>query len=139
MNTKIKTDKELEFIQLRAQGLSIRDCQSKLGIGCEVALTWNRDLRLEIDKLKAVENEKLKIEILKLRKEQITKLSEEHLRVFEEIQKRDLKDVSTKDLYKIFEILDKKLQENIPRCEYKKETDFSDPDFLSKPVIICTL
>ena len=87
------------FIELRARGLSFDKISKELRTSKQTLINWGKELQEKIANLKAIELETPQ-EKYCLSKEKRTELFGEKLKVLkEELDKRDLSELSTKELF----------------------------------------
>ncbi len=89
------------FVELRAQGKSLRAAADELAVGLQTAARWERELKEQIENLKTVELDALLERHRLTVHAQIERYGVELTRLNEELQKRDLADVPTHKLYDI--------------------------------------
>jgi transposase len=83
------TDIRGKFIELRAQGLSLRNIAGQLGIDRNTACDWSRKYRTEIQNLRAFELEAIQEQFLPSYAEEMAFLGEELKRINTELRTRD--------------------------------------------------
>src|SRR5665647_220555 len=81
------------FVELRAQGKSLRTVADELTVGLQTAVRWERELKEQIENLKAMELDALLEQHRLTVQAQIERYGLELARVTEELQKRDLASV----------------------------------------------
>lgn len=89
------------FVELRAQGKSLRTVADELAVGLQTVVRWERELKEQIENLKAMELDALMERHQLTVQAQIERFGFELKRVTEELQKRDLAGVLTPKLYDI--------------------------------------
>lgn len=97
----IDTDTKNRFLELRAQGKSLRTIADELSVGRQTLVNWERKHKEQIENLKAIELDALLERHRLTAQAQIESCGIELKRVTEELQKRDLADVPTPKLYDI--------------------------------------
>ena len=97
----IDTDTKNRFLELRAQGKSLRTIADELSVGRQTLVNWERKHKEQIENLKAIELDALLERHRLTAQAQIESCGVELARVTEELQKRDLADVPTPKLYDI--------------------------------------
>ena len=97
----IDTDTKNRFLELRAQGKSLRTIADELSVGRQTLVNWERKHKEQIENLKAIELDALLERHRLTVQAQIERYGVELARVTEELQKRDLADVPTPKLYDI--------------------------------------
>ena len=78
-----------QFIELRAQNLSIRNIADQIGVHRNTLLQWQQKYADEIDNLRAVELEAIQERVLPKYEEQLTELVDDYKRVTEVLRRRD--------------------------------------------------
>ena len=78
-----------QFIELRAQNLSIRNIADQIGVHRNTLLQWQQKYADEIDNLRAVELEAIQERVLPKYEEQLTQLVDDYKRVTEVLRGRD--------------------------------------------------
>jgi len=108
-----------KFVELRARDWSFAKIAEELEVSKPTLIEWARELDQEISNLKAIELETLQ-EKYYLQKAQKIELYGEQLKKIkaaldERIEKRDLKDLKTGELFKLFlEYMDRLEAERVP-------------------------
>jgi transposase len=83
------TDLRGKFIELRAQGFSLRNIAGQLGIDRNTAFDWSRKYKTEIQNLRAFELEAIQEQFLPSYAEEMALLGEELKRINTELRTRD--------------------------------------------------
>ena len=96
-----KTDKQQDFIELRAKGNSFDTIAKQLEVSKGTLINWSRDLEGEIQNYSALELDTLKEKYLISKKHQIQSYGEQLATVREELSNRDLSDVKTEKLIEV--------------------------------------
>lgn len=96
-----KTDKQQDFIELRAKGNSFDAIAKQLEVSKGTLINWSRGLEDEIQNYSALELDTLKEKYLISKKHQIQSYGEQLATVREELSNRDLSDVKTEKLIEI--------------------------------------
>ena len=96
-----KTDKQQDFIELRARGNSFDTIAKQLEVSKGTLINWSRDLEDEIQNYSALELDALKEKYLISKKHQIQSYGEQLATVREELSNRDLSDVKTEKLIEV--------------------------------------
>jgi transposase len=78
-----------QFIELRAQGFSLRKAAEQLGVHRNTALEWDQQYQTEIHNLRSYEMEALQEQFLPACVEEMALLSEELKRINAELSTRD--------------------------------------------------
>lgn len=93
-----KTEKKLKFIELRAKGLSYRQIEKQLKISNSTCCDWNEEMKEEIVKHKSEHLQELYQSYYMLREDRIKKLGGVFNKLDAELSKREISDLSTKEL-----------------------------------------
>lgn len=96
-----KTDKQQDFIELRAKGNSFDTIAKQLEVSKGTLINWSRDLEDEIQNYSALELDTLKEKYLISKKHQIQFYGEQLSTVRKELSNRDLSDVKTEKLIEV--------------------------------------
>lgn len=113
------------LVELRAQGKSLRTAADELGIGQQTAVRWERELKAEIENLKAIEIDALLERHQLTVQAQIERYGFELARVTEELKKRDLSDVQTPKLYAIMGKLHARVEEALPTLTVRNDDEIA--------------
>ncbi len=116
---------KLRVIELRAEGLSYSNIAKEVNIAKQTAVDIVRDNIEEVTTLQAVEMEALIDASRVNQRGRIEQLSELHSRLREEIARRDLSEVPTDKLIKLYlntsETLKQEVKEDIPTAKSVSE------------------
>ena len=98
-------DTKAQFLGLRAKGWSLARIAKRLKVAQRTLVDWNREEQEQIRSLRAIELESLREKILATRKRELTRLKL-HLDSLEsELAERNVKHVSTENLYRLAALL----------------------------------
>ena len=86
------------FVELRGLGKSQRAVADELGIGLQTAVRWERDLKEQIENLRAIELEKLREDYWLTEQDRIKCFGGRLQQIRDQLNKRDLSDVETPKL-----------------------------------------
>jgi transposase len=114
------------FVELRAQGKSLRTAADELGIGLQTAVRWERELKEQIENLKTMELDALLERHRLTLQAQIERYGVELTRVTDELQKRDLAGVSTPKLYDIMIKLHARVNGARPALTLRDDDEIAD-------------
>lgn len=114
-----------QFVELRAQGKSLRTASDELKIGLQTAVRWERELKEQIANLKAIEIDALLERHQLTVQAQIERYGFELARVTEELKKRDLSDVPTPKLYAIMGKLHARIEEALPTLTVRNDDEIA--------------
>jgi len=123
-----------QFIELRAQGKSLRTASDELKIGLQTAVRWERELKEQIANLKAIEIDTLLERHQLTVQAQIERYGFELARVTEELKKRDLSDLQTPKLYDIMVKLHARVEEALPTLTVRDDDEIAELKVLSELV-----
>jgi hypothetical protein len=90
-----------KFIELRAQGWSLRHIATELHVSKRTLVDWNRQCAADIRSLQAVEMELLQEKFLASREEELTRLVRLQKDVDDELANRTLKFVPIDKLFRL--------------------------------------
>lgn len=99
------------FLELRAQGKSLRSIESDTGTNRRTLSKWERESKEELANLKAIELDALREEYWLTRQARIKIYGDQRQRTIEEFKIRDLSEVPTPKLVDIFLKLDAQLRD----------------------------
>ena len=116
-----------KFIELRAQGFSFDRIAKELRVSKQTLIVWSKELELEIANLKAIELEALQEKYYLLKQKRIELFGEKLKALKNELDKRNLEEISTKDLFGLLEKYGKLLKEESIELEFQKR-DFEKLD-----------
>jgi len=125
-----------QFVELRAQGKSLRIASDELKIGLQTAVRWERELKEQIANLKAIEIDALLERHQLTVQAQIERYGFELARVTEELKKRDLSDVQTPKLYDIMVKLHARVEEALPTLTVRDDDEIAELKVLSELVAL---
>jgi len=114
------------FVELRAQGKSLRTVADELTVGLQTAVRWERELKEQIENLKAMELDALLERHRLTVQAQIERYGLELARVTEELQKRDLAGVPTPKLYDIMIKLHARVDGARPALTVRDDDEIAD-------------
>ncbi len=125
------TETRTRFIELRAQGWSIKRIASRLKVAARTLVDWNRQERENIRTLRALELEALQEKILATREHELKCLKGSLDAIEEQLAIRSHQYTSLESLYRMAALV---------RAEIRKvcqTPDFSDPAFTDEPQSAC--
>ena len=100
-----------KFIELRAQGWSLRHLARELYVSQRTLVDWNRECAAEIQAFRAVELEASREKFLPSREEELNRLARLHKDVEDELDNRRLRSVPTDKLFRVAAELRQELQQ----------------------------
>jgi benzoyl-CoA reductase/2-hydroxyglutaryl-CoA dehydratase subunit BcrC/BadD/HgdB len=122
----ISNKEKISFIEMRAQGKSLRSIASDLGIAYNTCLSLSRENVVEVSNQKA-SNIEMMMEAFNLQRvARLKSLAKQIEKVQKELDLRDLSEVSTEKLYTILGKLNSQLEEKLSAINFKQETDIFD-------------
>jgi hypothetical protein len=131
MNNQFKKE---QFVQLRAEGLSFQKISEKLEISKPTLIKWNKELENAIASEQYTRIELLLEDYQLLRSSRIAFYSQILNDLFCELKKRDLTNLSTKDLFSLVLSIEKKLKEEVSPFAFPME-EFK-PDWMTQSLDI---
>jgi transcriptional regulator with XRE-family HTH domain len=103
-----------KFLELRAQGKSLRAIETEIGTSRGTLAKWEQDYREELANLKAVERDAMREKYLLTNQAQLDLLGTQFTRLKEELEKRDLSDVPTPKLFELVLKYSTRLRDDFP-------------------------
>ncbi|KKS52559.1 MAG: hypothetical protein UV19_C0017G0004 [Parcubacteria group bacterium GW2011_GWA2_42_28] len=91
-------DKE-KFIELRAKGMSFARISDAIKISKPTLIKWSQELEIEIQNMRAIEQEALREKYLITKEKRLEMLGVSLDKIKEEIATRDLSEISTEKLF----------------------------------------
>ena len=106
---EIEAKKE-EFLRLRAvEGKSFDSIAKELKVSKQSLINWSKELESEIKNIRLQKYESLMAELKLGRYHKMQFYCEQYIRLREEFSKRDLSDISTKEIFNLITNLDHKI------------------------------
>ncbi len=105
------SDKLERFLELRAQGKSLRTIETETGINRRTLSKWESESKEELDNLKAIELDALREKYWLTRQARIRIYGDQYQRFIDELKKRDLSGVPTPKLVDMALKLDTQLRD----------------------------
>src|SRR5205085_7917702 len=99
-----------QFVELRAQGLSLSRIASQLHVSKPTLVKWNHDFEHRLRSLRAIELEALQEKILAVHEEDLARLASHQKAVERELAARKLTAVPTEKLFHLAALLRQQLQ-----------------------------
>lgn len=84
------TDKQKEFIELRAKNWSFQRISNEIGVSKPTLIKWDKEFRYEIETLNSIEMEGLYQEYRTTNMQRVEYLGEMHQKLVSELQERDI-------------------------------------------------
>lgn len=88
-----------KFIELRAEGMSFARISDAIGKSKPTLIKWSQELEIEIQNMRAIEQEALREKYLITKEKRLEMLGASLDKIKEEIAKRDLSEISTEKLF----------------------------------------
>lgn len=88
-----------QFIELRAKGLSFAKISEELGVSKPTLIKWSNEFEVDIQNMRAIEQEALREKYLITREKRLAHLSNSLDKVNQEMGKRDLSEITTEKLF----------------------------------------
>ena len=108
-------ERDAQFRTLKSEGKTIAEISQMTSQSIETVLAWSNKNYDAIENIETIRLESLKAKYPIFKTERIALIGEQMCKIREEIAKRDLKDVKTADLYRIFGHFTKIIQDEDPR------------------------
>lgn len=96
-----KTDKQQQFIELRAKDNSFDNIAKKLKVSKGTLTSWSKNFDLEIKNQTSVEMDSLRDKLALTKKHQFESYGEQLSNIREELSKRDLSDIKIEKLIEV--------------------------------------
>ncbi|HBP00919.1 MAG TPA: hypothetical protein DD454_01755 [Candidatus Moranbacteria bacterium] len=93
--------KQEKFIELRAKGMSFALISNTLKVSKPTLIKWSKELELDIQNMRAIEQEALREKYFITKEKRIEMLGESLDKVKQELAKRDLSGVPTEKLFSL--------------------------------------
>jgi hypothetical protein len=114
-------DVKEKFIEMKAKDHSFSSISEELKVSKPTLIEWSKEFRMEIENKRALEIEALQEKYLVSWKKRLELYHEQLERVRSEIDKRDLSDMSSKDLLEMQVKLMDKLKSEERKVTFKKK------------------
>jgi transposase len=95
-------ERRSRFIEMRAEGLSYRTIAEELGVSRATLVNWNREFADEIATVRAEGAAALHAKYLMMKEHRLQVFGEQLERIRDELRRRDLRDVGTAELLRLF-------------------------------------
>ena len=118
------------FVELRAQGKSLRAAADELGVGKQTLVRWEREHREQIENLKAIELEALTERYRLTVRAQVERYGAFLEQVTEELRKRDLTTVPTSKLFDIMVKLESRVEAMCPAPTLRDDEEIAEQQAL---------
>jgi len=118
------------FVELRAQGKSLRAAADELGVGKQTLVRWEREHKEQIENLKAIELEALTERYRLTVQAQVERYGVFLEQVTEELRKRDLTTVPTSKLFDIMVKLESRVEAMCPAPTLRDDEEIADQQAL---------
>lgn len=120
-----------QFIELRAQGVSLRAVADELGIALQTAVRWGVKYKEQIESLKALELEDLREKYWLTEQARIERLGGQLLRIRDQLDERDFSDIETPKLLDMELKLDAALNKGDAKVVRKTPSDQNEAQHVS--------
>ncbi|MGA3359871.1 MAG: hypothetical protein ABSC87_06660 [Halobacteriota archaeon] len=115
-----------KFLELRAQGKSLRAIEIEIGINRATLAKWERECVGELKNLKAIERDAMREKYSLTKQAQLDLLGAQFTRLKEELEKRDLSDVPTPKLFELVLKYSTRLTEDFPAESISTEEELAE-------------
>jgi hypothetical protein len=119
------TETKNQFIELRAKGWAYSKIAEHMGISKQTAISWSKDLHVEIANLQNMELEALQKKYKNTVEQRVKLFGRPLKRVSKELESRDLSKVPTKDLCEMFLKLAAALKKEQTACRFRKKENMA--------------
>jgi transcriptional regulator with XRE-family HTH domain len=111
------------FMELRGQGLPLAKIAAEIGVSKTTLINWDRDLKEEIDNLKAVELEALYDKFYLSTRKQVEFFGDILSRIQRELETRELSDVPTEKLFAMYAHFYREAQHALPELTFRNDDE----------------
>jgi transcriptional regulator with XRE-family HTH domain len=115
-----------KFLELRAQGKSLRAIESEIGTNRGTLAKWEREYGDELRNLKAIEHDAMREKYFLTNQAQLELLGTQFTRLKEELEKRDLSDIPTPKLFELVLKYSTRLTEDFPAQRISTEEELAE-------------
>lgn len=119
---KDKQTKE-RFMELRGQGLPLAKIAAEIGVSKTTLINWDRDLKEEIDNLKAVELEALYDKFYLSTRKQVEFFGDILSRIQRELETRDLSSIPTEKLFAMYAHFYREAEHALPQLTFLNDDE----------------
>jgi transposase len=132
------TEHKEQFIQLRAKGKSFDKIAAEMNVSKPTLIEWQRQFRAEISNMQFIEYQSLIEQFQHSKKQVIERLCKEIERINQEIEKRDLSELTIKDLYSLKTAIEAKLHNELRNIQLNtgEKENPTMMDFTGKDILI---
>lgn len=127
-------DDENKFIELRAQGWSLRHIATQLHISKRTLVDWNREFSKEIQSLRTIEQQLLQEKFLASREDELNHLVRLQKDIQDEIDSRTLKFVPLEKLCRLSADVRREIQELLQNKESQPASADSETTANKQPL-----
>ena len=121
---KDKQTKE-RFMELRGQGLPLAKIAAEIGVSKTTLINWDRDLKEDIDNLKAVELEAMYDKFYLSTRKQVEFFGDILSRIQREIETRDLSEISTEKLFAMYAHFYREAERALPELTFRSDDEIN--------------
>jgi hypothetical protein len=115
-----------KFLELRAQGKSLRAIEIEIGTNRGTLAKWEREYEEELQNLKAIELDAMREKYLLTNQAQLELLGAQFTRLREELEKRDLSEIPTTKLFDLVLKYSTRLMEDFPAARISTEQELAE-------------
>jgi len=119
-------EKKQSFIELRAKGYSYREIAKQIDITPKTLVSWNRDLKEEVEARRALELEALYENYYLLKEHKVKLFGDQLKKIREELDSRDFSDVPTDKLLDLLLKYSKTLEEEFTPLKFADEREVQE-------------
>jgi transcriptional regulator with XRE-family HTH domain len=127
MKEKGISEEKLQFIEMRAQGLSFMEISEKIGVSKQTLIEWSKALSVELKNARALRLDELFQRFAIAKEKRLELLARELGRIQSELSERDLSDVATEKLFEMMLKCNQHIKDEFQPIEFSNERSFSDP------------
>ena len=120
-NNETKT----RFIELRAQGLPLREIAAKIKVSKTTLINWERDFREEVDNFRAIELEAMYDKFDLSTRKKVEFFGDVLSKIQRELETRDLSSIPTEKLFAMYAHFYKEAQHTLPEIKFRSEGEIT--------------
>jgi transcriptional regulator with XRE-family HTH domain len=117
------TQTKERFMELRGQGLPLAKIAAEIGVSKTTLINWDRDLKEEIDNLKAVELEAMYDKFYLSTRKQVEFFGDILSRIQRELETRDLTELPTEKLFAMCAHFYREAQHALPELTFRSDDE----------------
>jgi len=111
------------FIELRGQGLPLAEIAAEIGVSKPTLISWERDLKEQIDNRQAVELEATYDKYCLSVRKRVEFFGNVLSQIRDELETRDLSTISTEKLFAMYAHFDREAQRALPELTFRNEDE----------------